>query len=194
MNRNVPAFDPRSSRAERRGFIRTEPISLPLADGAIGTEEPGITLWAGPKVLFINALFPGIDLDTLQINIAGNRLVFSGPLYPVPADPMPRKRGVRRNQIPFSHVLELPYPVDSDRAEVRRENGLVSIILKKDQSRVSSGNARLESSILTCMKRYFGDSCKQPQNRADEDRILRSLDKYFAYIVQGGIAEGRRSA
>ena len=194
MNRNAPASDPRSSGAERRGFTRTEPISLPRAEGPIGTEERGITLWAGPKVLFINALFPGIDLDTLQINIAGNRLVFSGPLYPVPADPMPRKRGVRRNPIPFSHVLELPYPVDSDRAEVRRENGLVSIILKKDESRVSSGNARLESSILTCMKRYFGDSCKQPQNRADEDRILRSLDKYFAYIVQGGIAEGRRSA
>jgi HSP20 family molecular chaperone IbpA len=26
----------------------------------------------------------------------------------------------------------LPYPVDADRAEVRKENGLISIILKKD--------------------------------------------------------------
>lgn len=194
MNRKVPAFDPKGSRAERRGFIRTEPIPLPQADRPFGAEEPGITLWAGPKVLLINALFPGIDLDTLQISVTGNRLAFNGPLYPEPADPQSRRRGARRNPIPFSHFMELPYPVDSDSAEVRRENGLVSIILKKDEARASSGSARLESSIVTSMRRYFGDSGKQPQRRADEDRILRSLDKYFEFVSQGGIAAGRRSA
>ncbi len=85
MSRPIPALDPLGNRAERTGFIRTESIRLPSADrrtalsGRSGEkEEPGVTLWAGPKALFINAVFPGIDLEDLQINITGTRLVFSG--------------------------------------------------------------------------------------------------------------------
>ena len=87
MSRPIPALDPLASRAESTGFIRTESIRLPPSDrrtppsGCSGEkEEPGVTLWAGPKVLFINAVFPGIDLNDLQIRITGTRLVFSGPL------------------------------------------------------------------------------------------------------------------
>ena len=92
MSRPIPALDPLGSRAERTGFIRTESIRLPSSDrrrapsGRSGDkEEPGITLWAGPKALFINAVFPGIDLNDLQISITGTRLVFSG-LTPQPGD------------------------------------------------------------------------------------------------------------
>ena len=86
-----------------------------------------------PKVLFINAVFPGIDLEDLQISITGKRLVFSGPLRADTAVKKGRRRprGTPKN---FSHSVELPYPVDADRAEVRKENGLISIILKKDES------------------------------------------------------------
>ena len=80
MSRPIPALDPLGKRAERTGFIRTETIHLPPSDRPGDEEEPGITLWAGPKALFINAVFPGIDLEDLQISITGSRLVFSGPL------------------------------------------------------------------------------------------------------------------
>ena len=82
---NSRTFDPLGKRAERSGFIRTESIHLSPSDrsgdptGCSGEKvKPGITPWAGPKVLFINALFPGIDLNDLQVRITGTRLVFSG--------------------------------------------------------------------------------------------------------------------
>jgi HSP20 family molecular chaperone IbpA len=188
MSRPIPALDPLASRAESTGFIRTESIRLPSSDrrtapsGRSGEkEEPGVTLWAGPKVLFINAVFPGIDLNDLQIAISGTRLVFSGSLGAETAIKKGRRR-LQSNSKHFTHSLELPYPVDAERAEVRRENGLISIILKKAPSTAGDGNARLESSIINSMKRYFGDNGRSSDKRAEEDMILQSLEKYFAYI------------
>ena len=132
MTRPIPAIDPRGSRAERRGFIRAESIRLPLPGRPGEREDPGITLWAGPKALFINAMFPGIDLNDLQIRITGARLVFSGTLPSDRTIEKPGRRRTRRNPAVFSHSVKLPYPVDADRAEVCKENGLISIILKKE--------------------------------------------------------------
>jgi HSP20 family molecular chaperone IbpA len=189
MSRPIPALDPHGSRAERTGFIRTESVRLPSTDsrkapsGRSGEkEEPGITLWAGPKVLFVNAAFPGIDLEDLQIAITGNRLVFSGALSSDTATARPSRRRAQRTPTFFSHTVELPYPVDADRAEVRKENGLISIILKKEESRAHRGNGRLQSSIMNAMKRYFGDCGSSPDRRADEAVILQSLEKYFEYL------------
>ena len=189
MSRPIPALDPLGSRAERTGFIRTESIRLPSSDrrtapsGRSGEkEEPGVTLWAGPKALFINAVFPGIDLDDLQISITGKRLVFSGLLYPNPIIGKAGRRRPQRTPMEFTHSVELPYAVDADRTEVRKDNGLISIILKKDESRTHAGNARLESSIMNSMKRYFGDNGRSSDKRAEQDMILQSLEKYFAYI------------
>jgi HSP20 family molecular chaperone IbpA len=189
MSRPIPAIDPHGRRAERTGFIRTESVRLPTPDrrgapsGRYGEkEEPGVTLWAGPKALFINAVFPGIDLNELQISITGKRLVFSGFQRP---NPVSGKTGRRRPQsapMNFSHSVELPYAVDADRAEVRKENGLISIILKKDESSARDGNARLKSSIMNSMKRYFGENGRPADPREDENRILQSLEKYFTYI------------
>jgi HSP20 family molecular chaperone IbpA len=186
MSRPIPALDPLGNRAERTGFIRTESIRLPSADrrsapsGRSGEkEEPGVTLWAGPKALFINAVFPGIDLKDLQISITGTRLVFSGFQRPNGKNGRRRPQGAPMN---FSHSVQLPYAVDADRAEVRKENGLISIILKKDESSAHNGNSRLESSIMNSMKRYFGGNGHPADPREDESRILESLEKYFAYI------------
>lgn len=132
MTRPIPAIDPRGSRAERAGFIRAESVHLPPSDRPGEREDPGITLWAGPKALFINAVFPGIDLNDLEIRITGTRLVFSGPLTSDAAMKKPGRRRVQRTPITFSHSVKLPYPVDADRAEVRKEKGLISIILKKE--------------------------------------------------------------
>jgi len=195
MSRPIPALDPLGNRAERTGFIRTESIRLPSSvrpnapsGKADEKEEPGVTLWAGPKALFINALFPGIDLKDLQISITGTRLVFSGALSPDTAITRPGRRRAQRNPLLFSHSVELPYRVDADRADVRRENGLISIILKKAPSPAGNGNFRLESSIMNSMKRYFGDYGRSSGKHADEDMILQSLEKYFNYISKEGNA------
>jgi HSP20 family molecular chaperone IbpA len=182
MSRPIPALDPLGSRAERTGFIRTESIRLPPSGRSGEKEKPGIALWAGPKALVINAVFPGMDLEDLQIGITGTRLVFSGFLRQNPAIGKSGRRRPRSTPEPFTHSIELPYPVDADRAEVRKENGLISIILKKDESGARDGSARLESAIMNSVKRYFGDYGRSSDKRAEDDMILQSLEKYFAFI------------
>ena len=198
MSRPIPALDPLGRRAERTGFIRTESIRLPTSDrpgapsGRSGEkEEPGVTLWAGPKALFINAVCPGIDLEDLQISITGRRLVFSGLLRPKPTI---GRTGLRSPSTPvnFRHSVELPYRVDADRAEVRKENGLISIILKKEASSGRHGNAHLESSIMNSMRRYFGEYGPPAGTQTDENKILQSLEKYFDYLSKGEDALYRR--
>ena len=192
MSRPIPALDPLGKRAERSGFIRTETVHLPSPDRPGDVEEPGITLWAGPKVLLINAVFPGIDLEGLQISITGSRLVFSAPLGADIAIKKAGRRRAQRNPVLFSHTVELPYPVDADRAEVRKENGLISIVLKKYDSPARGGNARLESSIMNSMKRYFGDKGRSLDKRAEEDMLLQSLEKYFDYLSKAEDTLSRR--
>jgi HSP20 family molecular chaperone IbpA len=193
MSRPIPALDPLGRRAERTGFIRTESIHLPPSDRPVEKEEPGITLWAGPRVLLINAVFPGIDLEDLQIGITGTRLIFSGTMRSDTAITRPGRRRAQRTPTVFSHSMELPYPVAADRAEVRRENGLISIILKKEEPPARNDNSRLESSIMNSVKRYFGDYGHALDRQADEDMILQSLEKYFNYISNDENAFSRRS-
>jgi HSP20 family molecular chaperone IbpA len=157
-------------------------------------EKPGFTLWAGPTALVINADLPGIDLEALRVDVAGARLIFSGPLRP---EPPGRKNGRRQaggRAGSFSHTIELPYRVDADRAEVRKENGLISIVLKKKESEPGNGNGRLESSILNSVKRYFGGNGSSPKNRDEDTLILKALDRYFDFIGMKSDAPQRRQA
>lgn len=186
MSRPIPVLDPNGSRSERTGFIRTESIALPLSSRSRQAEGPGFTLWAGPKALVINADLPGIDLDNLQIDIIGARLVFRGTLQSLPpGGDMGRSKG-RPSR--FSHVVELPYRVDADRAEVQKGSGLVSIVLKKEQSASGNGQDRLESSIRSSVRRYFGENGASSDRRKEDTVILQTLDRYFEFIRGNGAA------
>ena len=46
----------------------------------------------------------------------------------------------------LSHTVELPYRVDADRAEVRKEKGLISIVLKKEADPAGSGRPQTRPS------------------------------------------------
>ncbi len=187
MSRSIPAFDPGGIHNERTGFIRTESLPLPPARRSRSSEEAGYTMWAGPKAIFINVVLPGIDLDALQIRVAGKSLVLSGALRP-------ERNGRRPTARPsgsLSHTVELPYRVDADRAEVRKEKGLISIVLKKE---ADPAERRLESTILNSARRYFGADGSPSKNRDEEDVILQALDRYFAFLRGMNTPQGRRTA
>jgi len=178
MTRVIPVLDPKGSPGEKPGFIRTESFTGPSSHAPSG-EEPGFTLWAGPKALVINAVLPGMDPDSLRIDVNGTSLIFRGD----------RRSGGRSNR--FSHAVELPYPVDADRAEVRKDNGLVSIVLKKKESYPAGSKGRLEDAILSSARRYFGWNGSSSDRREEEAMILQSLDKYFAYHRENGAGRQR---
>jgi HSP20 family molecular chaperone IbpA len=182
MTRAIPVIDPKGAQGEKTGFIRTESFTGPSPSHAPGAEEPGFTLWAGPRALVINAVLPGSDPESLQIDVKGTSLIFRGV----------RRSGNRANR--FSHAVELPYRVDAQRAEVQKENGLISIILKKKESESGNGNGRLEKSILSSARRYFDGNGSAPNNRQEDAMILQSLDRYFEYLREGRAVRERGPA
>jgi HSP20 family molecular chaperone IbpA len=97
-------------------------------------EEPGITLWAGPKVIYVNALFPGVDLEELQIDVAGTRLMFRWFMHSGGFCGRSGRRRTRGIVKKYTHAVELPYRVDAGRVDISKESGLISIILKRDDS------------------------------------------------------------
>ncbi len=182
MDRTIPVFDPKSAQDEKTGFIRTESFAGPAPSRSGRSEEPGFTLWAGPKALVINSVLPGIDPDNLRIDIQGMRLVFKG------------SRRSRNGSKKFSYSIDLPYSVDADGAEVRKENGWFTIILKKKELEPTSGDGRLEKSILSSARRYFGWNRSSSNKQKEEDLILKSLDRYFTHLRENGAAREREPA
>ena len=181
MTRRIPVFDPRGSAGERTGFVHAGSWSgAPSGSG----EKPGYTMWAGPQAIFVNAILPESDLTALEVIVKDRSLILRGPLRP-------KKNGRAKVSSRFGHAIELPYRVDAQRTEVRKERGLISIALKKEPD-PSIGS--LESSILNSARRYFGASGTARNNRQEENAILQALDRYFTFLRGMSSSQERRTA
>ena len=167
--------------------IRTKSVRVVQPNGSRGSETPEIFLLAGAKSLFISADLRGIDLDDLQIRVRGTRLIFRGTLR---SDLPSGKGGIHRAKSAsgiFNHAIELPYPVDVDQAEVQNENGLISIILKKEEP-VQYNDRDGQSSFTNSMRRFFGENGDTSNKLKDEITILETLERYLEFHLGKGFA------
>ena len=142
--------------------IRTKSVRLAKSNGS-KKETPEIYLWAVPKSLFISADLRDINVDDLQIHVNGTRLIFRGYLH---SDLPAKKEAVHQAKnapVTFNHVLELPYEVDADKTEVQNEKGLISIILRRKESRHYSDRVT-QSSFTESMQHFFGENGNPPVN------------------------------
>jgi HSP20 family molecular chaperone IbpA len=179
---NVPV--PRTDGASR---IRTKSVRLNKPNGSKGTENPEIYMWAGSESLFISADLRDFGLKDLQIRVQGARLIFLGTLRP----DLPSAKGgihrVKQASTTFAHAMDLPYEVDGDHVEVQNENGLISIGLKRKESRQQNDRAA-QSSFKASMKRFFGENGDAPHNLGDEITMLETLERYLDYHLGKGFA------
>lgn len=188
MSRQAHSIKASTHPKEGISRIRTKSMRLAQPNGSKGAETPEILLWAEPGSLFISADLRGIDLDDLQIRVKGTRLVFRGTLRSELPSGEGRIRRAKDASGTFTHVLELPYPVDTDQAEVQNENGLISIVLKKEESRQYSDRGG-QSSFTNSMQRFFGENGDSSKNKLkDEITILETLERYLEYHLGKGFA------
>lgn len=172
---------------EGASHIRTKSVRLTKPNGSRGAETPEIFLWAGPGSLFISADLRDIALDDLQIRVRGTCLIFHGTLR---SDLPPEKGEIhqaKKASGTFSHALDLPYEVDVDQAEVLNENGLISIVLKRKESR-QYDDRFAQSSFKTSMQRFFGGNGDSSNHLKDEISILETLERYLEYHLGKGFA------
>ena len=168
--------------------IRTKSVRLAKPNGSKEVENPEIFLWAGPRSLFISADLRGIDLDDLQISVKGTCLIFHGYFR---SDLPPERGGIhqaKKTPETFSHVLELPYEVNVDQAEVLNENGLISIILKRMEP-CQSNDRVAQSSLTDFRRRFWGENGDSSNKLKDEIMILETLERYLEYQAGKGSSD-----
>jgi len=187
MSRQAHSMKASIHPTEGASRIRTKSVRIVQPNGSSGSETPEIFLLAGSKSLFISADLRGIDLDDLQIRVKETRLTFRGTLR----SKLPSGNGeihrAKSSSGVFNHVIELPYPVDVDQAEVQNENGLISIILKKEES-VQYNDRNGQSSFTNSMRRFFGENGDTSNALKDEITILETLERYLEFHLGKGFA------
>ncbi|MBN2033214.1 MAG: Hsp20/alpha crystallin family protein [Deltaproteobacteria bacterium] len=83
---------------------------------------------------YIRAELPGIKADELDISITGSTIGISGERKISAQGEDVKYHRRERDAGSFSRVITLPGQVDSDKAEARSSNGVLTIILPKAES------------------------------------------------------------
>jgi HSP20 family protein len=93
---------------------------------------PLINLLEDKEHLYIEALTPGVDPDSLDVSVLRNRLTLSGEKMRVPADVQPEAfHRSERSAGKFVRTFDLPVEVAEERIQAEYKNGLLSITLPK---------------------------------------------------------------
>lgn len=93
--------------------------------------EPTLDVYETPNEVVVKAVVPGIKPDDVEITLTGNRLSIQGETKEETEDK--NKNYIRRETRygSFSRTLELPTGIQTDKADAKFENGILTINLPK---------------------------------------------------------------
>lgn len=93
---------------------------------------PLINLSEDKNNLYIEALTPGVDPQTLDVSVLRNRLTLAGEKIRVPADVKPEAfHRSERSSGKFVRTCDLPAEVNDEQIQAEYKNGLLLITLPK---------------------------------------------------------------
>jgi HSP20 family protein len=98
------------------------------------TQYPALNAWTNENQTIVTAEIPGIDVNTLDINVIGNTLTLRGS-----RNSEALQEGetlLRRERISgtFSRSLQLPFHVDAQNVTARAKNGVLTITLPRAEA------------------------------------------------------------
>ncbi len=112
-----------------RGFAFPNIAFLP---GRAAREYPLINLSEDDHNFYVEALSPGINIETLNVNVSNSTLTISGEKPPINGNVEPKAfHRSERSGGKFIKTIELPSDVDESRIKAEYKNGLLSISLPK---------------------------------------------------------------
>ena len=117
---------------ENVGF-RTEPFfRTAFLPGQAARRYPLINLHEDRNTLYVEALAPGIDPDSLELSMTRNVLTIAGEKRRLPGDVEPEalhrsERAAGR----FVRTVELPVEVDANQVQAQYTHGLLVVTLPK---------------------------------------------------------------
>jgi HSP20 family protein len=117
---------------EEFGTSQTPANRVAFLPGRGPRRYPLINLLEDKENLYIEALTPGVDSQSLDVSVMRNRLTLSGEKVRVPAEVKPEAfHRSERSSGKFVRTFDLPVEVDEERIRAEYRNGLLIITLPK---------------------------------------------------------------
>jgi HSP20 family protein len=112
------------------GWPRRRSAFLP---GRAARAYPLVNVYEDPEAVYVEALAPGLDADSLDVSVRGNTLTLAGEKKPLEGVPDEAYHRSERATGRFVRTLQLDADVDAEKVEARYENGIVTITLPKSE-------------------------------------------------------------
>ena len=124
VNRAFEEFAATQSPASRAAFL----------PGRGPRRYPLINLLEDKENLYIEALTPGVEPQSLSVSVMRNRLTLSGEKTRIPGDVKPEAfHRSERSGGKFVRTFDLPVEVDEGKIQAEYKNGLLVITLPKPE-------------------------------------------------------------
>jgi HSP20 family protein len=119
---------------------RLRELALELESGSetLGRSfRPAIDVLIDEGAVEIQAEVPGIDVSTLELRLAPDRLIIGGTksIEPPTRECRSQHHRLERLQGKFERTISLPGSLDSSRADASLENGILKIVIPRLEER-----------------------------------------------------------
>lgn len=119
----------RLQREMNRLFETHSPAHMHTAPG-----YPAVNLWANEENLLLTTEVPGIDPESLDINVVGETLTLNGMRQVDEVAEGVRLHRQERGYGKFSRTVPLPFSVDVNKVEATFKNGVLHITLPRAEA------------------------------------------------------------
>ena len=120
-------------RASGNGGVANEPFSrVAFLPGRAARRYPMINLYEDRDYVYVEALAPGVDVESLALTVIRNVLSISGEKRRTPDNITPE--AFHRNERAagkFVRTVDLPVEVDADQVKAEYQHGLLMVTLAK---------------------------------------------------------------
>lgn len=111
--------------------------TFPLGSGSY---IPRIDVDASDQSVKLSAEVPGIDEKDLDVTVTNDSVSIKGEKQAEETQKSDKGfQSIERHYGSFERVVALPCEVDSDRAEARLKNGILTVVIPKSQKETSAG-------------------------------------------------------
>jgi HSP20 family protein len=95
---------------------------------------PAVNAWTNPDGAVVTAELPGVDPESIDINIVGETLTLSGQREPEQLPEGARYHRQERGHGRFVRTVQLPFQVEAERVGAKFEKGVLEITLPRAEA------------------------------------------------------------
>lgn len=96
---------------------------------------PAVNIWTNDESMLVSTELPGVNLKDIDINVTADGLSLSGVRNPdLPTEDEARYHRQERSYGTFSRTIQLPFVVDTEKAEARFKDGVLQIALPRAEA------------------------------------------------------------